>query len=88
MRIWKYRLAPGCDTTVRMPIGAHVVRLGIVSEMPCVYALCDPEKGFEDRKFTVKRTGESFTLDRRRYVESYEWSFFTYHVFEEAEEDS
>ncbi len=55
--IWKYLLATGLNP-VNMPSGAHVLSAHGQRDEVCIWALVDPERPVEGRRFWVLGTGD------------------------------
>ena len=62
MKIWKYQIGTKIvtDNTVQvdMPKGAEIICVQAQREIPCVWALVDPEAQLETRYFYIAATGD------------------------------
>lgn len=90
MTIWKFTLAirPG-EQYVRMPAGAHVLRVQLQMGAPVLWALVDPEQTPFERTILCVETGGDFPDggDRPyRFIDTlqFEAGVYVLHVFERA----
>lgn len=86
--IWKYVLNLGA-TTLSMPVGAKVLTAAMQYDSLCVWAIVDPSRDREVRRFMVFGTGQPIeVLDTRLlYVNTIQLQdgAFIGHIFEVIE---
>jgi hypothetical protein len=84
--IWKFPLEVTDEQSVSMPEGAEIIALQIQREVPCVWAIVDPQKKPEKRFFRTFGTGQPLfeVMSHYKYIGSYQISNgnFVGHVFE------
>jgi hypothetical protein len=87
MKIWKYQIGTHVvtDSTieVEMPKGAKILHAQTQREIPCVWALVDPDANLETRYFYIVGTGDDMPSDGR-YVGtvSQQDGVYIWHIFE------
>ena len=64
-QVWKYTLALDDYQDIDMQIGAEVLSLDVQHNTICIWALVDPEKGTEKRRFRIAGTGHPITDQRQ-----------------------
>ena len=83
--IWKFQLGVLDEQIVFMPEGAEILHLQVQRDVPCVWAIVDPDARQEPRKFWTIVTGD-IPDDRSlaTHIGSYqlEGGSFVAHVFE------
>jgi hypothetical protein len=88
MRIWKYELDVGLNE-LAMPYGARVLHLAAQGQIPCMWALVNPDNPPKLRTFAVVGTGHEIDqADRFDYLGTFHITEglateFVGHVFEE-----
>lgn len=84
--IFKYQIPKGFDEQIILiPTGAKILSCELVKDIICVYALVDPDNGFEERQFKVYLTGEGIDFNdclERKFIGTCQDNDFVYHVFE------
>lgn len=81
--IWKYPLLDNI-CTIMMPLGAKVLHVEIQHEVPCLWALVNPEVITEPRHFQVISTGHPIEFPTDKFIGTFLTSNgkFVFHVFE------
>lgn len=84
--VWKFALNPG-ENEVMMPNGAEVLSVQVQHNVPCLWALVDPEMQKEERTFEVFGTGHSIKYDmgvERKYIGTFQLDggYLVFHLFE------
>lgn len=85
-QIWKFHLDPN-KNNVAMPVGAEILTIQTQDEMPCIWALVDPDNEKELRHFEVYGTGHDIPCDmgiERKYINTFqlEGGSLVFHLFE------
>ena len=84
--IYKYPLTQpeGDDVVVEMPEGARVLSVQVQRHIPCIWALVDPEKQLEKRRFRIYGTGQRTSLPDAPYIGTVQLldGRLVYHLFE------
>lgn len=85
--IWKYPLKITDYQLVDMPVYAEILSVHNQNDIPCIWALVNPEEETEPRHFEIFGTGNPISVDmgiERRFI----GTFFSYddelvwHLFE------
>ena len=58
MKIWKFYLGVGPETTVTLPKGAQVLSVGTQDELIHMWAIVDPDAARIEKNFHIVSTGE------------------------------
>jgi len=84
--IHKYKLESDNDR-IQMPKGAEILCLQVQHNIPCIWALVDPEKPLIGRSFITMGTDWSIDNDKMSYIGTYQIAAgaFIWHVFETEE---
>jgi hypothetical protein len=85
--IWKFPFEIGDEVSIQMPEGSHVLDVQMQGEVPCIWALVNPENPLEPRTFLVRGTGHNAEgIDGALHVGTFQMMFgaIVLHVFEEA----
>lgn len=64
--VWKFTLA--VDSVLDMPEGAEVLTVREQGDAVCLWALVDPSKPFEARRFVMVGTGHELPQDDATFV--------------------
>jgi hypothetical protein len=56
-KIWKFHLPIEDEVTIAMPWGATVLTVAVQRGQPCLWAVVDPERPYQPRRFAVRGTG-------------------------------
>ena len=64
--IWKFELEIGDNQKLELPIGAEILTVHTQNEIPCLWALVDPDADQETRHFEVYGTGHPVRYDSNR----------------------
>ena len=82
--IYKYTLEVTDEQEVKMPAGAQILCVQVQHGRPTLWALVDPEKKLEDRRFFVHGTGNPIHSDAKVkcYIGTVQINGFVWHVFE------
>jgi hypothetical protein len=87
-KIYKYKLETTDVQQIEMPQGAQVLCVQTQDEIPCIWAIVDPNAALKSRTFEIYGTGHDFPKnewpDRRRYVGTYQLrkGALVFHCFE------
>ena len=84
LTIWKYPLRIKDDPTLSMPAGARVLCVQVQGDQPMVWAMVDPLKPTEVRRFRLAGTGHPIDTDPGRYVGTFQAhnGALVFHLFE------
>lgn len=83
--IWKYPLQVVGEQVVTMPVGALVLCVQMQRNVPCLWALCDPNAGLtSDRTIQIIGTGHPIGSDPGIYIDTIQLDggALIFHVFE------
>lgn len=87
--IWKYELQTTDESVIELPKNAEILTLQAQRDVPCIWALVDPNKEKEKRYFETYGTGHPFAVNAsmfsiRKYIGSYQLlgAELIFHVFE------
>lgn len=86
IKIFNYPLLVKQREMLMMPKGAIPLRVVVKGDIPNLYAIVDPEQPFVQRIFRTVCSGEEFTLESKRYIDTFvigDW--FVGHLFELSE---
>ena len=84
-RIFKYQIETTDIQSVKMPKGSIIHCLQLQNNVPCIWAMVNPEeKEIETRVIAVYGTGHPIPDSEQAYIGTYQTSggFFVFHVFE------
>ncbi len=81
--IWKYELETTDDQWIDMPIGAEPLTVQVQHEVPCLWALVNPQAPLAKVHVRIFGTGHSFVGSVSKYVGTYQLhnGSFVGHVF-------
>jgi hypothetical protein len=85
--IWKFAFDVDDDVTLMMPAGARILDVQLQQGRPCAWAIVDPRRDKEPRRFIVRGTGHplGFDPDKLSHVGTFQpsttWSL-VFHMFE------
>ena len=82
--IWKFELAITDTQTIKMPVGALMLRtVQIQNDIPVMWAVCNSAYKMEDCTIITLGTGNPISedLENFEYVGTYQYSSFVGHVF-------
>ena len=70
-----------------MPRGAKILTIQVQNEIPCIWALVNPENEKENRYFEIFRTGQYIPVDigiERKYINTFQLNGgrLEFHLFE------
>lgn len=85
LTIWKYRLTTTDTQYAEMPKGAKILAVQMQNEVPCLWALVDPDQPKMKVKIAIFGTGHP--IDERwglKYIGTYQLNggLLVFHVFE------
>lgn len=84
--IYKYPVNHIEDSCIVMPKGAKILSFHSQNDVPCIWALVDPEKPPEERNFYLIGTGHVIEVDpaKLRFIDTALFSEgeFVHHLFE------
>jgi hypothetical protein len=82
--VWKFPIPATDDFELEMPVGAKVVHVAMQNGEPCVWALVDPTKALELRRFRLACTGDPITVTGDYVGTFMRWNgALMYHLFVE-----
>lgn len=73
------------DTSIALPRGAKVLKVGVQDNKPTLWVLVEPPAGLEVRAILSVATAESFDSDGLTYKGTLCLDTFYFHIFVEAE---
>lgn len=81
--IWKFELHIDEPVTLLMPVGAEVLTVQAQGDIPCIWAIVDPNAETETRRFYVRGTGHPLR-EVGRYVDTFQLNggALVFHLFE------
>lgn len=85
LRIYKYQLETTGVQEIEMPQGAIILSLQTQNEVPCIWALVNPNTTVTKRTFMIFGTGHKIEMDKNlQHVGTYQLNngFFVGHCFE------
>ena len=82
--IWKFSLETTDEQTVEMPAKAEILSVQTQSEIPCIWAMVNPENKKVKRVFHIFGTGHCVPNADRKFVGTYllQGGVLVFHVFE------
>ena len=89
MKIWKFYLGMGPETTVTLPKGAQVLSVGTQDDLIHMWAMVDPDAARVEKNFYIVSTGEPCEYVRGMKfcgMAMMHGSSLIFHVFEGVEE--
>jgi hypothetical protein len=86
-RIYKYQLSIADIQSISMPEGAEILTVQVQRDIPCLWALVNPERTNTERRIETFGTGLPVRSDmgvERKYVGTYQVHSgdLVFHVFE------
>ncbi len=84
-KIFKYELSSAFAQEISMPQDAEIISVQLQRNMPCIWAIIDPEEKLVKRKFVTIGTGREFDGARNLIYRGTDQQddYFGWHVFEE-----
>lgn len=79
--IWKFPIEMGANK-IEMPNGAVVLTVQLQNDIPCLWAIVNPEEASNTRVFHIHGTGHPLEVAPRDYVGTFQQGPFVWHVFE------
>ena len=84
--IWKFGLEIQSYQEIMMPVGANILCVKNQNSKPCIWAICDNQVLYEQRKFRIYGTGEQFQDVCGDYIGTVQTNInhteFVWHIFE------
>jgi len=83
--IWKYPITTNDCIGLDLPVGAEILDIQIQNDMPCIWALVDPEAIKVNRTFYIYGTGHVIEYScSKEYIGTYQLfgGELVFHVFE------
>ena len=83
-KIFKYRITHPLDV-ISLPEGAEILCVQIQHELPCIWALVDPDAPLVQRRFIIVGTGQDISnVDSSNYIGTFQQaqSSLIWHLFE------
>lgn len=86
--IWKYPLTVPWVQYISMPKDAEILTIQVQDNIPCLWALVDPDEKKQTRAIEIFGTGHSIDADRlpgnRKYISTFQImeNGMVFHVFE------
>ena len=82
-KVFKYRIPIDDSFVLKLPVGAKILMVQVQNQIPCIWALIDPDAVYEDRQFRLAGTGHPITEDNLAYIGSFRlYSWVIFHLFE------
>lgn len=86
MVVWKFPIKYGDFVDLQLPVGAKLLHVDEQYGTPCIWALVDPQKQKETRRFRLAGTGHpiNFQIESLSHVGSYltAGGQLVFHLFE------
>lgn len=84
LKIYKYPLKVQDEQVVKMPIGADILCVELVKDIPCLYALVNSEADEKEITIEIFGTGHDIEILQRRYIGTFKQlnDSFVGHVFQ------
>lgn len=84
--IYKYPFSVTDEFSLTLPVGARVLCVQTQNDLPCLWAIVDPDAAKEERTFFVRGTGHPLG-DVGRYIGTFQMrgGSLVFHVFEGKE---
>ena len=81
--VWKFPFDIHDELTIYMPKGAEIIHVDVQREIPCIWAIVDPEAEQIPMKFCLRGTGQPFTGDEGEHIGSFQMSggALVFHLF-------
>lgn len=86
-RIYKYQLEVADEQTIKIPMNAELLSVQTQNEVPCLWALIDPNEVTENRWIEIFGTGNPVNCDfgkERRFLGTFQLmnGALIFHAFE------
>lgn len=84
--IWKYPIVAQDYFEIEMPKDAEVLCVQLQHDTPCIWALVDPEKKRETKRFRLAGTGHLIKEENLKYIGTFQLyeGELVFHLFELA----
>ena len=84
MNIWKYPLEVVPQQILEMPFGSKILTVQVQQEIPCIWALVNPEIYLDNREIRIVGTGHKFDDPLFKYIGTFQQldGSLVWHVFE------
>jgi len=66
--IYKYQLDTTDKQTITMPKGAKILCIQTENDIPCIWAVVNPNEHSEDRYFEIYGTGHYILTDNKKMI--------------------
>lgn len=84
-QIFKYPIKSLSSVEFEMPAGAKILTVQMQNGIPCIWALVNPNKTIQCRKFIIFGTGHQIhDPDNVSYIGTFQSSGLVYHLFEQV----
>ena len=85
--IWKFKLSLDEQQIIKMPEGAEILTIQSQGNVPCIWALVEPDAPKENRCFEIIGTGDFITFEneiQKKYINTFQLhgGALIFHVFE------
>jgi hypothetical protein len=82
--VWKFKMVPIDTQEIEMPVGAEILTVQAQGDSPMLWALVDPVKKKEMRKFLMLGTGHETEEKNLTYIGTFQLMVgaLMFHVFE------
>lgn len=60
--IWKFQFAVADDVSIEMPAFAEILHVDVQNDVPAIWAIVDPRREVETRKFHLYGTGHAMCV--------------------------
>ena len=82
--IWKFPLTLAGENHVPLKKGAEILTVQMQCNVPCLWAICDPESPDETRTIVFYGTGETIPSGRKKYISTFQMlgDVLIFHAFE------
>lgn len=83
MKVFKYPIDLREWNYIDMPIGAKILSLQVQADVPCIWALVEPDMEHQTRKFLVVGTGHEVDPGSSKFIGTVQMANgLVWHIFE------
>ncbi|OYT14609.1 MAG: hypothetical protein B7C24_17440 [Bacteroidetes bacterium 4572_77] len=83
-KVYKYVLPIDDHLTIPLPQGAEILKVDTQAGIPCMWALANPEKPSEVRRFRFAGTGHPIEEENLKFIDTFQMDSgsLVFHFFE------
>lgn len=82
--IWKFPLKLEAQYELEMPSHSELLHVGRQGGYYMLWALCDPARSLQRRKFFTFATGEPFEPQGKQYLATVHYGEYVWHIYTES----